>query len=866
MSIMTAQIRINDGMTNALKSMITALNVCVNTFEKLQNVSSRAVDTKAIESAKNALSQVDNIIDGLDININEATNQQENFNQSIKDSSSSADILATKFERVGKIITTAFAVNKIGSALKSAINVGKNFEESMSQVAATKGITSANNDYNILANAAKHAGSTTKYSATEAAQALNYLALANYDTQQSAYALPKVLNFAAAGGLELAYASDVLTDSMSALGLGLDKMEMFGDQLAKTAQKSNTSVAQLSEGILTIGGTAKNLAGGTVELNALLGILADNGKKASEGGTLLRNIMNSLTAPTDKAAVKLKELGVAVYDANGRMKSMDTIFSNLKSSMANMTQQAQTNALNTIFNKNDLVGVQALLSGCGNRYKELSTQISNSKGAMQDMADTMNDNLAGDIKAFKSVLEGIGISIYEKFQKPLRMAMANIIANFKVLASSIKNGALSNSFNKLAKGISNLISIISNFITTVLPLIINVVATGLNIISSIGNVIFKIFNIATPVIYGVITAFVLYNLALSIHRKHLLLTSQIEKLLSMQESIRAARLAMLSGATFTATATQYGFNAALLACPITWIVMGIIAIITIISTLIIWINKAKGETVNTIGVICGCITVAISFIANIFIGFVNFVIGTGITLYNAIAVFINGVATGFNNLGAGIVQVFYAVFDTVLGIIQAIAGMVDTVFGSNLAGAVSGFRGKVSNSVDKLIGDKKVNIMPTIDQSKYKLNEINYKDAYNKGYKFGAGLSNKKNKIKDDYKEITLDNLNLGLNAVNGANSDLANNGAKTADNTGKTADNSKKVADNLKLTDEDLKFLKDIAEREIIDRTVFSSINVNMGGINNNVSSNVDLDGIVDYLSKTIEERISISAEGVHS
>lgn len=313
--------------------------------------------------------------------------------------------------------TAAIAIGGIGAA---SINVGSQFEASMSQVAATMGMTAdeanyGNEAYAKLANTAKQMGASTKFSASEAGVALNFLALAGYDADKACAALPTILNLAAAGGMDLAAASDMVTDSMSALGIAAteENLTKFGDQLAKTAQKSNTSVAQLGEAILTVGGTGKSLAGGTTELNALLGIIADNGVKGAEGGTKLRNIMLSLQAPTDVAAKRLKALGISVYDAQGKMRPMNDVLGDLNTSMANMTDAEKQDALSTIFNKADLKSVNALLDNCGDRFDELSGYIENSDGAMQNMADTMNNNLQGRITEFKSAMEGAGIAIYE---------------------------------------------------------------------------------------------------------------------------------------------------------------------------------------------------------------------------------------------------------------------------------------------------------------------------------------------------------------------------------------------------------------------------------------------------------------------
>lgn len=328
---------------------------------------------------------------------------------------------------LGKGVAAGITVGSVALAGlgTAAVTVGAGFEASMSQVAATMGMTAEEADYSnetyaMLANTAKEMGAATKFSAAESAEALNYMALAGYDADKACAALPTVLNLAASGGMELAAASDMITDSMSALGIEAtkDNLTSFGDQLAKTAQKSNTSVAQLGEAILTVGGTAKTLAGETFEdktreMNTLLGILADNGVKGAEGGTALRNILLSLQAPTDTAAKKMQQLGLDVYDAEGKMRPMNQILNDLNDSMADMSDQKKQDALSTIFNKNDLKSVNALLANSGDRYDELSGYINDSDGAMAKMAETMNDNLSGRITEFKSAVEGAGIAVYE---------------------------------------------------------------------------------------------------------------------------------------------------------------------------------------------------------------------------------------------------------------------------------------------------------------------------------------------------------------------------------------------------------------------------------------------------------------------
>lgn len=316
-----------------------------------------------------------------------------------------------------------------------ATKVGSGFSASMSEVAAISGATGE--ELRLLTARALEMGSKTKFSASESADALKYLALAGWDANQSISALPKVLNLAQAGGLNLAYASDLVTDSMSALGLSFSDLDIFVDQLAITSSKANTSVAQLGEGILTVGGTAKSLSGGTRELNTALGILADNGIKGSEGGTALRNAILALSAPTDTVAKYMKDLGLEVADASGKMRPLAEIMGDLDNILSDMTEMQKTQVLNNIFKATDLKSINALMGTSVERWEELGEAIENSSGAAEKMGQIMNDNLSGDIAIMKSALEGLGIAAFQGLDTPLRSVTQNITGYIDELAKSM---------------------------------------------------------------------------------------------------------------------------------------------------------------------------------------------------------------------------------------------------------------------------------------------------------------------------------------------------------------------------------------------------------------------------------------------
>lgn len=368
----------------------------------------------------------------------------------------------------GAATAVAAATTAVGGLAAASVKVGSNFESSMSQVAATMGLTTADiangsEEFELLSQAAKDAGATTAFSASQASEALNYLALAGYDAQTAADALPAVLNLAAAGSMDLAYASDLATDAMAALGIEAsnENLTQFGDEMAKTASKANTSVAQLGEAILTVGGTAKSLAGGTTELNAALGVLANRGIKGAEGGTALRNVILALSAPTDKAAASMKSLGLEVYDASGNMRPLNEIFKDLNASMENMSEGEKTQVLNEIFNKVDLKSAQALLAGCGDEFDNLADAIANSGGAMQDMADTQLDNLKGDLTILQSGLEGLGIAAYEGMQGPLREAVQLATSMVGDISAAFNEGGLTAAVGAVGDALADMVTYVA---------------------------------------------------------------------------------------------------------------------------------------------------------------------------------------------------------------------------------------------------------------------------------------------------------------------------------------------------------------------------------------------------------------------
>lgn len=451
----------------------------LETMKSSDNASETVEQQKAlareIESTTQKLNKYESELKQTDSSIDDVKDSTE---QAKTSTSTFGEILKAKLTSEAIIQGVRMLADGIKDIATSAFEVGTAFESSMSQVAATMGMTSEdvqNNvaEYKLLSDTAKEMGKATKYSASEAADALNYLALAGYDAEKAAATLPQVLTLAAAGDMELAYASDLVTDAMSALGMSTDDVQTYIDQMAKTSQKANTNVSQLGEATLVTAGTVA-LTGQSLEtMNTELGILADNGLKGAEGGTHLRNILLSLSAPTDKAAAKLEELGIIVGDSDGNMRDLNDIMIDLNASLGDLGSVEKTAAIKAIFNKTDIGAVNALLKDSGERFTELNSQIKNANGAAKAMADTMIDNLKGKVTILQSALEGLGISFYEIFDQDAKDAVDTATDAVGQLQKAIESGNLGVSLERLSDSFGDLADRMIDWAMDVLPDIID---------------------------------------------------------------------------------------------------------------------------------------------------------------------------------------------------------------------------------------------------------------------------------------------------------------------------------------------------------------------------------------------------------
>lgn len=373
------------------------------------------------------------------------------------------------------------AASETTKFLADSVKVGADFDSAMSQVAATMGTTA--DQITELRDFAQEMGASTQFSATQAAEALNYMALAGYDAETSMEMLPNVLNLAAAGGMELARASDMVTDTQSAFGISLSRTKQMVDEMAKAASTGNTNVEQLGDAFLTVGALAQELNGGFVtladgtkanadgiqELEIALTMMANAGIKGSEAGTHMRNMLLKLADQTPEGAQAFTDLGVAVYDSAGQMRSLKDIFGDMNTAMSRLTQQDKLQKISAIFNTRDTASAEAIMNAMAQDWDRIGEAILDANGAAGAMAETQLDNLAGDVTILKSAWEGVQIAVSDLVSPQLRTDVQFITDTLSDLTNALRGNGQGGIEAVWDSAIGKIRTKIAEFVTYDLP-------------------------------------------------------------------------------------------------------------------------------------------------------------------------------------------------------------------------------------------------------------------------------------------------------------------------------------------------------------------------------------------------------------
>ena len=311
----------------------------------------------------------------------------------------------------------------LGAMAGYAVKVGSDFEAGMSEVAAISGATG--DELDALTAKAKEMGASTKFSATESAEALKYMAMAGWDTQSMLDGLPGIMNLAAASGEELGAVSDIVTDALTAFGLSASDAGHFADVLAKASSSSNTNVSMMGATFKYAAPLAGALGYSIEDCAQAIGLMANAGIKGEQAGTSFRAMLTRLASPTDDVAAAMSQLGISLTDAQGNMLPLSDVLGQLREGFAGLDEQQKAAMASTIAGQEAMSGLLAIVNAAPEDYEALAASIADADGAAQSMADTMQDNLQGQITILKSAVEGLGIEFYESIQEPLKIGRAS---------------------------------------------------------------------------------------------------------------------------------------------------------------------------------------------------------------------------------------------------------------------------------------------------------------------------------------------------------------------------------------------------------------------------------------------------------
>lgn len=609
-------------------------------------------------------------------------------------------------------------------------------------------------------------------------------------------------------------------------------------QLSDELINAQTRISMINDGAQSID-----------DLNKKIYTSAQNSRSAYEGtskmvyglGVNAGNAFNSTSEMVDFAEQLNKNFIMAGTSGEGINSAISQLTNGLGSGSLSAEQ------LNNVFKSapNIIQSISDYLDVPTNKIFEMASKGKISadivKNAILSTSEETN-------KQFESMPTTFG-QVFTSLKNQSTMAFQQILKDFNEIANS-------NAFQSFAYGIVTAFTLIG-------------VVLG-NLALGIANIFIQNWSIMEPLIWGLIAALIVYNATMGIAWLKTLTTAAAE-------AFQAIQSAILSIAIFGLILAQEGLNAALSACPLTWIIIGIIAIIALFYAVIGAINHFAGTSLSATGIIAGVFMMALAFIGNLFITFGNHVVNVFVTLYNAVATVANFIGNIFTDTTGSVIRLFAGMADTVLSILSGIASAIDTIFGSNLEKAVTGWKKNLKGSVDGFVGEGKV-VMEPLDASKFKMDRFNYGDAFNKGNKWGSelgskfkmenlfgntkdksGLGKESDFLKNLKERGSLDNLKKS-NSLDGLKSSMDDAGSGSKD----TASNTAKMANTMTASAEDLKYLREIAEQEVINRFTTSQIKIDMNN-NNNINSKLDLDGVVSYLEEKVYESMVIASEGTH-
>ena len=429
-----------------------------------------------LESMKNEQEELNEVTEETEEETEEAEKKTKNYGKALEG-------LVNAAANAGQaILDVAKAAGEMAiKGIQASTEVGKSFESSVSQIAATMGKTT--DEISDLTEKAKEMGATTQFSATEAAQGLNILAMSGLKTEEQIAGIEKVLDLAAAGGLTLESAASYTTGTVKGFGDTMENAQYYTDLMAKGATLANTNVNDLGAALSRTAANANSYGQTADGVTLSLLRLAEQNVTGENAATQLNRAMADLYTPTDTAKQALQELGIAAYDSQGNTRDFNVVVDELNAKLSTMTDEQANAYKNTIFTTNGLNAFNKMTASSTEKvelFKEELAKASEGEGSAAEQAKTMIDNLEGDITIMQSAAEGLGITFYETFNKDLRENVQFATDSLGQLTEAFKNGGI----EEAADVAGGILADIANKAAEYAPVIINTASTLINSVAN----------------------------------------------------------------------------------------------------------------------------------------------------------------------------------------------------------------------------------------------------------------------------------------------------------------------------------------------------------------------------------------------
>lgn len=881
MASISASVELYDRMSAPLMSIMNAMNMTISSMRDMQSTMGTDLDTSSLDAATQAANQAQAAMEALNqsmhtggqtpgtggseptptpstdpvqVPVEWVTNDLDVFSNSGIDRfeqevTATNQMLTTLSDRQNQIAQNAAGTDIFSdSAMQDINSMGQRIQAVQQRIQQIE-----NNPVNLgtdTANAELEELRSQLNQALQAQEALNQ-AVDNMDVSAANAAYNQLSSTVASTERYIRDNADAQGNLNQQIQAGVNTSNELVDTVKRLA------LAYLSmQSVQKVLDVSDELAMTTARLNTMNQAFNEINGTATETDTIVKQIyasaQNARGSFGDMAAV------VAKFGNNARdaFASQDEViaFANLIQKQMTIAGASTQKASNAMLQLSQALGsgvlrgdeLNSIFEQAPNLIQSIADYLDVPIGKIREMAqdgqltaDTVKAAIFSSAEDINAKFEAMPMTwgqVWTSFQNSALMAFQPVLDKVNELANN----------DQFQGFVENAIGLLAQLAIYVLDFF--------NTLASVGAFISDNWSIIAPIVYGVIAALIAYAAISGI-------VAAVNGVMALSASVHAAAEAMQAGATFTATAAQYGLNAALMACPLTWIILLIIAVIAAIFAVCNAIAKMTGVANSGFGVITGGINVVIQFFKNLGLSVANIALGIG----NAIAALASNMMTAFHNAICNVQSWFYNLLSTALTVIEGICAALNKLpfveFDySGISSAADDYAAKAAEAAGnkedyKSIGDAFNEGMSTFDT----FQDGWAADAFNAGASWGDGVADKVSGM------FSMDNIDLtGGVDTSMLSNDFANNAAQTAANTADTADSAGRIADSVDISKENLKYLRDIAETEAINRFTTAEIEVTMNN-NNTVSSDMDIDGMVDYLSAGVLEAMEQAAEGVH-